>query len=168
MQDLLLNVNRIVEPYVHVTDKLNKFNHLYKQARISNGNLHKRHISVIDGENCSIKARLYKEFSNQLHFPDYFSENWDSFDEIINDLSWINANQYILFFKNFDLILSNESKDLAIFSECIADSIKSWNTGKNRVALKKRKVPFHIIIHSKNRHIDELKSSLDNLKINLF
>ena len=44
----------------------------------------------------SSKFDVFKTFSSALKFPSYFSENWDSFDECINDLSWLDVEKVIL------------------------------------------------------------------------
>lgn len=35
------------------------------------------------------KEQLFVFWLEELQFPDYFSFNWDSFDEILSDLSWL-------------------------------------------------------------------------------
>lgn len=63
---------------------------------------------IIDGKDCSTLKSFYENIGKQLNFPDYFTYNLDSFDELMNDLSWIDESQIILLIINFDLFLNQE------------------------------------------------------------
>jgi RNAse (barnase) inhibitor barstar len=70
----------------------------------------------INVEACSTKEELFSFFSEQLKFPDYFYGNWDSFEEIINDLP-LNSEVIILY--NIDLLLPDQLEDKSIFMDII-------------------------------------------------
>lgn len=63
---------------------------------------------IIDGKECPTLKKFYENIGEQLQFPDYFTYNLDSFDELMNDLSWIIEPQIILLIINFDLFLDQE------------------------------------------------------------
>ena len=69
----------------------------------------------INGANCPDKMSLFKEFSTALNFPDYFGDNWDSFEEIMFDLPDIKN----LFIINFDSLLTEKQNDKEIFESII-------------------------------------------------
>ena len=45
----------------------------------------------IRGHKAKTTAALFDEFAAALQFPCYFGENWDAFDECLNDLEWLRA-----------------------------------------------------------------------------
>ncbi|MCC5816367.1 MAG: barstar family protein [Leptospira sp.] len=53
---------------------------------------------TLAGRSIIIKSSGYKKsdlinyLALELEFPDYFSVNWDSFEECLRDLSWIKQN----------------------------------------------------------------------------
>lgn len=69
----------------------------------------------INGEKCKTKQELFGYLSKKLNFPDYFSNNWDSFEEIIYDLS---LNQKVIFY-NFEECLANDSENLETLKDII-------------------------------------------------
>ncbi len=77
-------------------------------------------IFVIDGRNCANKTQLIQEFSTVFKFPDYVTDNWDSFDEVINDLSWISENNLIVYIKYFDVLLIDSETDKSTFFSILA------------------------------------------------
>ncbi|HMU97778.1 MAG TPA: barstar family protein [Chitinophagales bacterium] len=66
---------------------------------------------IIDGKDCPTLKNFYENIGEQLQFPDYFAFNLDSFDELMNDLSWIDEPQIILLIVNFELFLGQEEKE---------------------------------------------------------
>ncbi len=76
----------------------------------------------IEGSDCTTKSDLFKTFSEVFEFPDYFANNWDSFDEIICDLSWIPENEIHLEVSNYNDLLSKASdEDQDIFYEILSN-----------------------------------------------
>jgi hypothetical protein len=53
-----------------------------------------RSISVfrLDAHHISDKATFLREAAVSMHFPAYFGDNWDSFEECIRDLEWPQAH----------------------------------------------------------------------------
>ncbi len=65
----------------------------------------------IDAKKCRSLREFYETLAEKLHFPDYFGFNMDSFDEMMNDLSWIEDERILLYFKNSAEFLINERND---------------------------------------------------------
>jgi len=93
----------------------------------------------IDCINCKDKESLLKVIADKFDFPDYFSYNWDSLDECLSDMEWINSN-VILTLKNIEYLLINQPQLLEIFfdilinileemslHQCCDESITSFN-----------------------------------------
>jgi hypothetical protein len=75
-----------------------------------------KNATFLNAETCSTKEELFSFFSEQLNFPNYFSGNWDSFEEIINDLP-MNSDVIILY--NIDSLLPNQPEEKSIFLDII-------------------------------------------------
>lgn len=75
---------------------------------------------IIDGNNCKSKQDLFNSFNTALDFPDYFGHNWDSFEEIINDLGFLQHT--IILISSYKSLLTENKEDKKIFSEIIKNS----------------------------------------------
>ena len=165
MHTFNIDIHGINESFIHLTEDIKQFNNFYDQV-ISSG--HKQlFYTVFDGKECVTREELFEEFSSKLLFPDYFSNNWDSFDEIMNDLEWLDSNQFVLFFKNLDLLLSQDSKNRDMFFEIISENMKEWVAG-NDYELEREPMPFCLIIHSNRDIVKELNMKFENAEIKIF
>ena len=81
-------------------------------------------IIFIEGKNCVTKEKLFHTFARELNFEDYFSHNWDSFEEIINDL-YISSKNFQIYINNYSFLLENDLKNLEIFESIIKESNKN-------------------------------------------
>ncbi len=165
IQNFNINISSLKEPFVHITKDSKQFSKFYAQVKL----LQQQQLfyTLIDGKECTTKEDLFGEFSSKLLFPAYFSANWDSFDEIINDLEWLDSNQFVLFFKNFDLLLSQDSKSRDVFLETLSETMKEWIAG-NDTGIEREPMPFCLILHSNQDIIKELNFKLEGAKINIF
>lgn len=131
-------------PYFHIAVGDTKL--LYKlqiQARESNN----IEFKVIRGQKCKSVTGLFNEWAAALQFPDYFGENWDAFDECLNDLDWLPADKYILFITNSHFILKRRTKDFKVLIDTLKDAIQSWTEGRYYDSFPTKPTPFHIIFH---------------------
>lgn len=82
----------------------------------------------IDSKKCRTLEDFYVAIAEALHFPDYFGSNLDSFDELMNDLSWIEDERLLIFFFNSESFLvseRNEKKVLALLDQLDA-TCEEW------------------------------------------
>lgn len=82
----------------------------------------------IDGKRCATKLDLFNEFAFKCKFPDYFSNNWDSFDEIINDTDIFNVQDYddiIISISSWKYLLKINDNDKEIFMN-IFNNNSAW------------------------------------------
>ncbi|MCR9062980.1 MAG: barstar family protein [Cytophagales bacterium] len=82
----------------------------------------------INSKNCKTLKDFYETLAEVLHFPEYFGFNMDSFDEMINDLSWIEDERIMLYFYNSSDFLLNERNDQKVISllELIDATCEDW------------------------------------------
>lgn len=74
-------------------------------------------IAEIDASKTTTLREFYETVAGVFGFPDYFGYNLDSFDEMINDLSWMENEKILIYFTHSDKFLAkerNESKILTL------------------------------------------------------
>ena len=49
------------------------------------------------------KIVLLEHIARSLRFPSYFNQNWDSFDECLSDLSWLQVKTVVLWHQDIPL-----------------------------------------------------------------
>ncbi len=59
-------------------------------------------VFVLDGNKISDKASFLREAAKAMDFPKYFGQNWDAFEDSLNDLEWAPAKGYVLLFPHAD------------------------------------------------------------------
>ena len=84
-------------------------------------------VANIDGQQVDTLEKLYQEIIVQLKFPDNFGRNLDAFDEMINDLDWLDESTICLVFKNYDDFLSEENDEIReIILTILDDAATEW------------------------------------------
>jgi hypothetical protein len=73
-------------------------------------------VRIIHGSSCTSAQELFLEWARALEFPPYFGQNWDAFEECINDLEWLDGKTFILVIDDADAILRNSRADLPTFA----------------------------------------------------
>ena len=85
-------------------------------------------IVEIDANKATTLREFYEIMAEVFEFPDYFSFNLDSFDELMNDLSWIENEKLLIYFSNSEMFLSkerNDSKTIALL-DLLDASCEEW------------------------------------------
>ena len=93
-------------------------------------------VAIIDGEKADTAESFYKILGDALRFPDYFNHNMDSFDELINDLDWLDENDIRIVFKNYDNFLEEENDEIReIILTVLDDAAEEWKRNDNTKVL---------------------------------
>jgi hypothetical protein len=92
---------------------------------------------------------FFDEAAAVLQFPYYFGENWDAFEECINDLSWIPQTSFLLIFSHADQLLNESEKGFSILMQIIDAANKSWQSNGN-IGDEVAKIPFHALLACSN------------------
>jgi len=66
------------------------------------------HIATVDGLKAHTLRGFYEEVAKALNFPEYFGFNLDSFDEMLNDLSWLEQSKIAIYITNSDSFVEKE------------------------------------------------------------
>jgi RNAse (barnase) inhibitor barstar len=84
-------------------------------------------VVIIDGEQTDTLEKFYSSIASQLKFPDNFGSNFDAFDEMMNDLDWLEETIIYLIFRNYDDFLSEENDEAReILLTILDDASTEW------------------------------------------
>jgi RNAse (barnase) inhibitor barstar len=90
----------------------------------------------IEGQKIEGKEQFLNAVSVAMHFPDYFGNNWDAFEDCLTDLDWIDAKGYVIYFDHTDGFASHHESQLETVAELFQDAVTYWNgEGKPMVVL---------------------------------
>ena len=92
----------------------------------------------IDLKNVKNSSNFFKEMNDVFHFPPYFRKNsYDSLNDCMRDLSWIEEDKIIIIFKNLNFLKERNEKlfldisaSLELYRNFWNDSIDSKNNVK--------------------------------------
>jgi RNAse (barnase) inhibitor barstar len=86
-------------------------------------------VAIIDGEHIVTLEKFYEFMSSQLKFPNNFGNNFDAFDEMMNDLDWLEENHIYLIFRNYDIFLVEENDEAReILLTILDDASSGWKS----------------------------------------
>lgn len=66
----------------------------------------------IDGNDCKNLESFLESIGIALKFPEYYGKNMNALYDLISDLDWLSADEYILRIKHSNLFLSDEPGDV--------------------------------------------------------
>lgn len=66
------------------------------------------HVVQIDGLKAHTLRGFYEEVAKALSFPEYFGFNLDSFDEMLNDLSWLEQSKIAIYITSSESFVEKE------------------------------------------------------------
>lgn len=106
----------------------------------------------IDGEDNLTIEQFYTSISTKLGFPDTFGNNLDAFDEMLNDLEWLNENQIFIVFRNYDDFLADENDELReVLLTIMDDAAEEWKSDSGTKTLT-------ILIEPSELGVDDLET----------
>ncbi|MGG0815004.1 barstar family protein [Paenibacillus alvei] len=120
---------------------------------------------MIRGQKCVTVEKLFDEFAAVFQFPFYFGENWDAFEESMNDLTWLQADAYVLCISNAENILQLSNSDFEAFANILARSVTEWEDGRDFGAITTSPTPFNIVFHCAKDKEQDLIIKLNGLGI---
>lgn len=86
---------------------------------------------VLDGAAIDNKATFLAEAGRVLLFPAYVGENWDAFEEALNDMRWADAPGYVLLIEHHERFAATAPEEWAIARSIFADAATQW-AGQDR------------------------------------
>lgn len=106
------------------------------------------YVGIVNGNKSNALNNFMKEVSLAFDFPDYYSGNINSFTEIMNDLSWLNAKDYVLAVTESDKFLQNESlKEQEEIKNILENISKEWSNVPNYQGEDEYRKQARFIVH---------------------
>jgi hypothetical protein len=115
-------------------------------------------VQIIEGDHCNTVINLFKEFALKFNFPSYFGENWAAFDECLNDLDWLNAQDYVLFITRIDRLLADKDEEFRLFISTLYRSAQEWATGRRFDSFPTKPSSFHVVFYCDQGIEDDIKN----------
>ncbi len=121
---------------------------------------HRLVVRRIRGSKCRTKSALFDEVTAALQFPEYFGDNWDAFEESLNDLEWLPGDSYILLITNSHHLLDKEPADqLHTFLKILEAAGKEWGQPVTGEWARPAR-PFHSVLQTTHEHEPALRERL--------
>jgi RNAse (barnase) inhibitor barstar len=103
-------------------------------------------IGKVDGRNAVSVKDFLEQIGVVMHFPDYYGNNIDSLDEMLNDLEWIKEEKVVIYISASAEWLSKEKSENKIFTlidmlDATAEDWK-WIDDDDETARKDLKIVF--------------------------
>ena len=90
----------------------------------------------LDGKNIEKKEQFLNHAATAMHFPDYFGNNWDSFEECLTDLEWVDGAGFVIYFDHTDGFAQHHESQLETVIELFQDAVDTWKgEGKSMLVL---------------------------------
>jgi RNAse (barnase) inhibitor barstar len=126
------------------------------------------YIAHVDGSKATTLKAFYEQIALALDFPDYFGQNLDSLDELLNDLQWIEEQKIVLFIDHSSEWLSKEKSEerIALMLDLFEATAEDWkwldedeeegfskkelrilfeDSGRIRQILEEQEIPFSVL-----------------------
>lgn len=70
---------------------------------------------------------VLQRFAAVMDFPDWFSEDWDSLNECLTDLSWATAPGYVILVQDCDDFQGESGDDFDSLIQVLSGASASWS-----------------------------------------
>lgn len=69
---------------------------------------------------------LHYVLSHSLHFPDWYGANWDGLADCLTDMSWNEADGYLLILQRTEPLQRGEPETFRMFLQILGEAAQSW------------------------------------------
>jgi hypothetical protein len=82
----------------------------------------------LEGKHVANKLAFLNQAGIAMHFPEYAGRNWDAFEELICDLSWVEGDPagYLIYFDHIDNFMQHHLAEVETLVEIFADAVAAW------------------------------------------
>jgi len=85
----------------------------------------------VDFGRVSSKKSFLRRLARDLEFPAYFGENWDAFEECLNDMAWAPAPGYVILLENWETFARRSPGEMETARSIFEDAAASWHDDGN-------------------------------------
>jgi RNAse (barnase) inhibitor barstar len=71
-------------------------------------------------------ASLHNILERSLHFPDWYGANWDALADCLTDMSWNEADGYLLILQRTEVLQATDQKAFDTLLEVLRDTVVAW------------------------------------------
>lgn len=89
----------------------------------------------LEGAKIESKKQFMNHAAVAMHFPDYFGKNWDAFEEMVTDFTWVedgNAQGFLIYFDHIDPFHTHHQAEFETLVEIFQDAADDWEEGETR------------------------------------
>ncbi len=128
-------------------------------------------VRKIRGNKSRTVSSFFDEISAALQFPLYFGENWNAFNDCINDMDWLEGDNYVLLISNTESLLCEaDIEDFYIFLKMITTANERWLEPNKYIPRSRSSTGFHVVLQCLtsdvpmlNRRFKGFESNIDTL-----
>src|SRR5258705_13725559 len=81
----------------------------------------------IEGQKLTKKEQFLNHAALAMHFPDYFGDNWDAFEDCLTDLSWADADGYFILYDHTDVFAEHCPQHFDTLIEILKEAAEFWH-----------------------------------------
>lgn len=120
--------------------------------------------TILEGKQMKNSKDFHSEIERKLAMPDYYGKNWHALGETVNDLSWLDFNNFVFLIRDYNLVLSEEPFDQKSEFLCILENaMAEWENVPNYEGEDEyREVSSFLVLAEKNT---QLKQDLEALAL---
>ena len=104
----------------------------------------------INGRAVQDKQSFLHEAGQAMAFPGYYGRNWDAFEEMVNDLSWVQAAGYVILYDYVHHFASRQPDAWQTALSILDRACANWQA---------EGTPFYVLLRHNwfwNRHLPKL------------
>jgi hypothetical protein len=103
-------------------------------------------VRQVDGRRGRTKRTLLDELARALDFPAHFGKNWDAFEDCLNDLSWLEADGYLIVVTGAHAVLAREApEEYETFVSILEAAGREWAMPRT-AGVPRAARPFHVLL----------------------
>lgn len=69
---------------------------------------------------------LHRILGKALHFPDWYGANWDALADSLTDMSWNEADGYLVILQRTEILLNNDPEAYATLMALLKETVAAW------------------------------------------
>jgi RNAse (barnase) inhibitor barstar len=84
------------------------------------------HVYKIDLGLATDASKLHQILARALHFPEWYGRNWDALADSLTDMSWSEADGYLLILQRAEVLHTADAESFATLLGILEDSAGLW------------------------------------------
>jgi hypothetical protein len=120
---------------------------------------------MVRGQKARTTADFFNDCAAALQFPPHFGENWDAFEETINDLEWLRGDAYTILITSSNHLLDKALPDqLQILLKVLDQAGEEWSQPVEGEWARPPR-PFHVVLQCNKEVEAALRKKLDAAQV---